>query len=239
MKKIQSLPFSIVISREKAISERLLATRERAFNRHDDPIKNSEHFLNQLKADDGTLISAESKASGECLGSLRVESNFTNRFYFEHEVTTSDLEDRTPSLLASRLNVTKGHDGTLARLALCKALYLYSHANQARFVYCFVNESRFRLYRNLGFEAVFDGNPSLMLDCHNKIPTKLIRSEVNVQENVLTNLSLLVKDFIFNTYHPDIRIFDSVGNLRQIRRRNDFSISNADPMSRMLPVPVI
>jgi hypothetical protein len=239
MKIIQTLPFSIVISREKAVSERLLATRERAFNRHDDPIKSSEHFISQLKTDNGTLISAESKASGESLGSLKVESNFTKPFYFEEEITTTDLQDRSPSLLASRLNVTKGPEGALARMALCKALYLYSHANQARYVYCFVNESRFRLYRAFGFKEVFEGSPNLLLKCHNEIPTKLIRSEVNVQEETLALLSDATKDFIFNTYHPDIRIFDSVGSLHKTRRRSDISHAELDENSRMLPTPVI
>jgi hypothetical protein len=239
MKITQSLPFSVVMSRDKGTSARLLATRQRAFDRHDHPVKTSEHFKKQLKLDSGVLISAESKLSGECLGSIRIDSNVIERFYFEHEVNTPDLEERSPSICASRLSVTKGPEGGLARMALCKALYLYSHAMQAKYVYCFVDHSRFRLYRNLGFEAVFAGNPNLVLECHNGIPTKLVRSEVNTLENKLLGLSPILKSFFFDTHHPDIKIFASVASIHQVRRRGDGEQTDLTAESRLLPSPTV
>jgi hypothetical protein len=239
MKTTKILPFSVLMARDRGTSARLLATRQRAFERHDHPVKTSTHFINQLKQDSGILISAESKLSGECLGSIRIDSNFTERFYFENEVTTSDLEERSPSICASRLSVTKGPEGGLARMALCKALYLYSHAMQAKYVYCFVDQTRFRLYRNLGFEAVFDGNPNLILECHNGIPTKLIRSEVNSLEIKLAELSPIMKAFFFEMHHPDIRIFSSVASLHQVRRRGDLERNGSVSESSLLPSPTV
>jgi hypothetical protein len=239
MKITENLPFYIVVSRSNDTSARLLATRQRAFGENDHPIKSSPHFLSQLKSADGILISAESKSSGECLGSVRVDTNLLTRFYFEPEITTPDLEDRCPSICASKLNAPRGIQGTLTRMALSKTLYLYAHAIQAKYVYCFVNQARFRLYRNLGFKPVFDTNPNLVLNCHDGVPTRMIRSDVNSLENRLSILSPIMKAFFFDRHHPDIKIFASVASLNQIRRRGDSFQIDRERGSRLLPTPTV
>jgi hypothetical protein len=239
MKITESLPFYVVVSRNTDTSARLLATRQRAFGDNDHPIKSSPHFLSQMKSAEGILISAECKSSGECLGSVRVDTNLATRFYFEDEITTPDLEDRSPSIYASKLNAPKGTQGMLTRMALSKTLYLYAHAIQAKYVYCFVNQARFRLYRNLGFEPVFGNNPNLILNCHDRVPTRMIRSEVNSLEEKLSALGPSMKTFFFDRHHPDIKIFSSVSSLGQVRRRDDHLGSGTNKMSRLLPAPTV
>jgi hypothetical protein len=239
MKTTEALPFYVVVSRNNDTSDRLIATRHRAFAGDDDPMKTSPHFINQLKSTEGVLISAESKSSGECLGSVRVDTNLLSRFYFEEEITTSDLEAKSPSICASKLNAPKGPIGMLTRMALSKTLYLYAHAIQATYIYCFVNQSRFRLYRNMGFKPVFTNNPSLTLKCHHGIATKMIRSEVNSLETNLSSHSPALKTFFFDRHHPDIKIFASVSSLDQIRRRDDLQNADQNRVSRLLPTPTV
>jgi hypothetical protein len=239
MKITEALPFYVVVSRNNDTSDRLIATRHRAFTGDDDPMKTSPHFINQLKSTEGVLISAESKSSGECLGSVRVDTNLSSRFYFEEEITTPDLEDKSPSICASKLNAPKGPLGLLTRMALSKTLYLYAHAIQAKYVYCFVNQSRFRLYRSMGFEPVFADNPNLILECHHGIATRMIRSDVNSLEANLSLRSPSLKTFFFDRHHPDIKIFASVSSLDQIRRRGDLLDKDKTTVSRLLPTPTV
>jgi hypothetical protein len=239
MKIIQELPFSIVISRDDATSSRLLATRVRAFNRHAHPFKNSEYFQSTLKADSALLLSAELKTSGESVGSVRIESNATERFYFENEVTTDDLEKKIVSICASRLSATEGPLGKVVKLALAKAFYLYAHANQCAFVYGFVDKPRLRLYRNLGFEPALEGNPNLSLKCHDYLPMQLVRSEVGSFQTRLLDSDKALAEFMFDTRHPDIKVFSSVGSLSQTRRRSDQLEGSPLSTRQLLPTPSV
>jgi hypothetical protein len=239
MKTIQELPFSIVISRDDATSSRLLATRIRAFNRHAHPFKSSEYFQSTLKVDSALLLSAELKNSGESVGSVRIESNVTERFYFENEATTDDLEKKIVSICASRLSATEGPLGKIVKLALVKALYLYAHANQCAYVYAFVDKARLRLYRNLGFVPAIDGNPNLELKCHDYLPMQLVRSEVGNFQKRLSESDETLAAFFFSTRHPDVKVFSSVGSLSQTRRRNDPPKGSSPSVSRLLPTPTV
>jgi hypothetical protein len=185
------------------------------------------------------LISAESKSSGECLGSLKVESNQSQKLYFEKEISTPDLDAGIVSLCASRISVADGREGFVVRTALCKALYLYAHAVQASYVYAFVDEVRFRLYTQLGFEAAFSGNPYLELECHDRVPLKLIRSPVHPSEQEMTKVSTRLRAFFLEVYHPDIKIFSSVGSLSDVRRKTDKIYEDLDPNRTLLPTPAV
>jgi hypothetical protein len=235
MKKIEELPFIVVISRDDSTAARLLATRERAFNRHSHPFKNTDSFKKTLKADPGLIVSAMLKSSGECLGSVKIESNFDEQFYFEKEVSTPDLVERIGSICLSRLSVTEGQMGLTVRLALWKAVYLYAHARESQYVYGFVDTPRHRLYRSFGFEPAIDGNPDLILECHENLPMKLVRSEVNSFQATLLRTSEKVEEFFFQTRHPDIQIFSSVGSLSQKRRTNDFPIPPDSAIGTLMP----
>jgi hypothetical protein len=235
MKKIEEFPFIVVISRDESTSARLLATRERAFNRHSHPFKNTIGFKKSLKFDPGLMFSAVSKSSGECLGSVKIESNFEERFYFEKEVSTPDLKDRVGSICLSRLNVTEGQISLQVRLALWKAVYLYAHAMESQYVYGFVDGPRQRLYRSFGFGAAIEGDPELILECHENLPMKLVRSELNSFQATLLRASPKVEQFFFQTRHPDIRIFSSVGSLAQKRRKNDPISTLKTSQSTLMP----
>jgi hypothetical protein len=239
MKSIQELPFSVVLARRDETSSRLFATRLRSYGRHNDPLQQSEHFRKQLIEDDAVLISAECKVSGECFGSVRIESNTIKRFYFEEEITTPDLQAGSPAICVSRLNVTNGRMGSLVRGAICKALYLYAHAMQCQFIYAFVDKPRSRLYSRLAFQPAIEGNPDLHLESHNGLPFQLYHSDVSIAMSYLPQVDPLMFDFFFNTFHPDIKIFSSVGSRSQVSRRNDSVDLKNSPASSLLPTPTV
>jgi hypothetical protein len=222
MKRIEELPFTITITRTSQSSERLLATRNRAYGRHDDPLLNSNHFQKSLSSESSVLISAESKASGECFGSVRIESNAVKPFYFETEIDVPQLSVKTIAVCASRLNVTLGPLGKLTRAALCKALYLYAHALQCSSIFAFVDKPRARLYTSLGFKPALDGNPLLNLRSHDGLEYHLFVALVSEFRSALYPNHPLY-DFVFCTSHPDIRIFSSVGSREQSSRIDDRS----------------
>jgi hypothetical protein len=239
MKTLQELPFSIILSRRDETSSRLFATRIRSYGRHNDPLQESEHFRKQLIDDDAVLISAECKVSGECFGSVRIESNSIKRFYFEEEITTEDLKAGSPAICVSRLNVTNGQIGSLVRAAICKALYLYANAMQCQFIYAFVDKPRSRLYSRLAFQPAIDGNPDLHLRSHNGLPFRLYFSDVSIAMAYLPTVDPKMFDFFFNTFHPDIKIFSSVGSRSQASRRNDPAKAHQRVDSALLPTPTV
>jgi hypothetical protein len=239
MKKIQVLPFSIALSRKGETSDRLFATRLRSYGRHDDPLQSSAHFRKHLTDDQAVLISAECKVSGECLGSVRVESNVKEPFYFEGEITTAELSTRASAVCISRLNVTNGAQGRLARAAICKALYLYSHALQCEYMYAFVDKPRARLYTSLGFEPAIESNPSLELNCHDGLAYHLYRSPVDEAMARLPSLNSQMFEFIFKTFHPDIKVFSAIGSRSNVRRKNDDLPQKLPKDSLLLPTPAV
>jgi hypothetical protein len=239
MKKTQALPFFVVLSRKGETSERLFATRLRSYGRHEDPLQNSAHFRKHLADDQAVLISAECKVSGECLGSVRVESNIKEQFYFESEITIPDLSTKASAVCISRLNVTNGPQGRLARAAICKALYLYSHALQCEHMYAFVDKPRARLYTTLGFEPALESNPLLKLSCHDGLAYHLYRSPVDEAMARLPLLNAQMFDFIFQTFHPDIRVFSAIGSRSDFRRQTDDLTQNVRLVSQLLPTPSV
>jgi hypothetical protein len=239
MKTNKALPFSVLLARRNDTSARIFATRLRSYGRHNDPLQDSEHFRTQLINDDAVLISAESKLSGECLGSIRIETNYSKQFYFEQEITTPELTVRNPSICASRLNVTNGRAGSLVRSALCKALYLYAHAVQAEHIYAFVDRPRARLYSRLGFVPAVAGNPELALECHNGLAFQLYKSDVTAFQSYLPSVDAEMFDFVFKTHHPDIKIFSSVGSRSQISRKYDDDKGDKPLNTTLMPSPTV
>jgi hypothetical protein len=222
MNRIEELPFNINIARTSQSSDRLLATRNRAYGRHEDPLLGSDHFHKSLSSANSLLISAESKVSGECFGSVRIESNSSKPFYFESEVEVPQLAVKTLAVCASRLNVTLGPLGKLTRAALCKSLYLYAHALQCSSIFAFVDKPRARLYTSLGFKPALDGNPLLNLNSHDGLEYHLFVAQVSEFRSGVDPKHPLY-DFVFNISHPDIRIFSSVGSREQSSRMGDDS----------------
>jgi hypothetical protein len=233
-------PFQIFISRNASSIDKLAATRLRAFGGHAHPVKGTEHFRKDIEALDGALLmTAESKTSGECLGSLRIEANLQSPFYFESEISTPELVSRTNSLYISRLNTCKGPLGVLTRTALLKALFLYATANQCKLIFAFVDPVRLRLYRPLGFEPAIQNNPLLPLDCHDGTPMHLIQLEIEKVSESLQQNSPQLKAFLFDCFHPDIKIFSSVTSRAISSRSYDKPISEYRKEATFLPNPAI
>jgi hypothetical protein len=227
--------------RTDAIASRLLATRNRTYSRHLAPLPLSDESRADPAIDFAVVFSAEAKNSGESFGSIRLETNLKNRFYFEEEVTVSDLVERAPSVCASRLNVVPGPMGRLARAALCKTLYLYANAMQCQSIYAFVDASRARLYTSIGFGPALEKNPLLEISQHGGLKHYLFVANVLEFESRLKQISHPLHDFVCNTYHPDIRIFESVASLAQIRRKSDDIARTKSERSsdNLLPTPAV
>jgi hypothetical protein len=207
--------------RTDATASRLLATRKRTYSRHLAPLPNSDEANRDPSSDFAVIFSAEAKTSGESFGSIRIETNLKNSFYFEEYVKVPELITRVPAVCASRLNVVPGPIGRVVKAALCKALYLYACAMQCQTIYAFVDASRARLYTSIGFKPVLDNNPLLELPQHGGLKHFLFKAEVLDFERNLKKVEHPLHDFVCNTYHPDIRIFESVASLAQVRRKSD------------------
>jgi hypothetical protein len=227
--------------RTDATASRLLATRKRTYSRHLAPLPKSDEALADPSLDFAAIFSAEAKTSGESFGSIRLETNLKNRFYFEEQVTVPELIERVPSVCASRLNVVPGPMGRLARAALCKTLYLYASAMQCQSIYAFVDASRARLYTSIGFGPALETNPMLELPQHGGLKHFLFVADVLEFERKLRQSEHPLHDFVCNTYHPDIRIFESVASLAQVRRKSDeFIRTSAERLNdNLLPTPTV
>ena len=219
---VELFPFTVRVARNRAQLQRVAALKSSAYGRHKLIIKNSNSFIAELSAPDTYLtFVAEDKATGAPVGSVRVQNKAMHPYLFLKELKVPFHLSRVQSVCVSRLCVIRGPIGSLARNALCKAVYLYAVSMQCRYKFAFVDEARRRLYSTMGFVPVFKDDPELCLPSNDNIPFKLQVFDVASAESAWKGMGHPLYNFVLNTFHPDIEIFSSVASFSDTRRISD------------------
>ncbi len=177
---------------------------------------------------------ARCKVTQTPVGSLRIESNVgTNSFASSH-YRLPDLYTESTHAWVTRLSVIKGVNQQLAKLALFKALHRYCLATQIDWIVVGAVPPSDRLYLKLGFTDIYPAGTLLPLYGHDDNKVRFLKlSTVHAAKEWAESGNPLY-DFMFRTYLPDIKIFDSLGGSWRNPRQIDRTAA-----SELLDVPVV
>ncbi len=209
-----SLPFTLGIVSTEAQLLRVQALRALAYGHHLPGLAASFARPDPLDLEpDITLFYVEDKLSGSLVGSARIQINRRKPLQIERSLDLpAHLEGRLLSEI-TRLTVLPGYTQPV-RMALVKACHIFCIGTQIGGVLAGSRRSLLRQYKNLGFKDLFDDERLVPLAHgggleHRILFRDTVTSEAESRANNHPDYS-----FVFRTYHPDIRIFESlVGRL--------------------------
>ena len=208
------LPFRVRIVRNGEQLSRAVEIRAQAYSKH---IPTLGEILTRPEQDDldtsALVFLAESKKTGESLGTLRVQTNFDTALPIEQYAPLPGDYDNLPLAEVSRLAVRAGNSGALVKLALFKALHRYCLAKQIQRIVIGARPPLDRDYTELGFCDVFEDGTPRILGSTGGIAHRILSVDLLQLERSWFELGHPLYDFMCRRYHPDIEIFASVSNM--------------------------
>ena len=204
------LPFTVGLVSTEAQLQRVQALRALAYGHHLPGLAASFARPDPLDLDeDITLFYAEDKHSGKMVGSARIQSNRRGPLQIERSLELP--RERRGQLLSevTRLSVLPGYDHPV-RMALVKACQIFCIAMQIGGILAGSRRSLLRQYLNLGFKDLYGDERMMPLAHgggleHRILFRDTVTSEAEFRANNQPNY-----EFLFRTFHPDIRIFESI-----------------------------
>jgi hypothetical protein len=208
------LPFRVRIVRNGEQLSRAVEIRAQAYSKH---IPTLGEILTRPEQDDldtsALVFLAESKKTGESLGTLRVQTNFDSPLPIEQYAPLPNEYDYLPIAEVSRLAVRAGNSGGLVKLSLFKALHRYCLAKQIQRIVIGARPPLDRDYFDLGFRDVFTDGLPRVLGSTGGIPHRILTVDLLQLERSWFESAHPLYDFMCRRYHPDIEIFASVSNM--------------------------
>lgn len=208
----ESMPFTVRIARSDDDIEKVVQIRYSAYARHVPTFADKLKAAEEYDFDEGSIVLlAESKLDGSPLGTMRIQTNRYRKLAIEGSVELPDwLQGRTLAE-ATRLGVSEGRVGTVVKVAMFKAFFLYClDAN----IECIVIAARpplDRQYDALMFEDVFPGSGLIPMRHGSNIPHRVLALELASAEARWTDARHPLLNYFCRTLHPDIL----VGGTRQ------------------------
>lgn len=215
----ESLAFRVAIVESEADLLRVQHMRQAAYGHHLPGL--AEHFGRPDPIDrwpDVTIFYAEDKASGQFVGSARLQCNSGQPLQIERCLELP-LHLRGRLLVeVTRLVVMAGYVHPV-KLALVKAIHLFCVATQAAGVLAASRPSLMRQYLGLGFADLFGDGRLVPLAYAGGLDHRvLFRDTVNAQTQYRERLRPGY-DFVFRTYHPDIEVFSALARVSEPLRQ--------------------
>ena len=208
-----SLPFTVkVVSNEEQLVK-VQALRAMAYSHHLPGI--GETFGRPEGMDrhpDTTLLFAQDKGTGACVGSARIQINWSGPLQIERAVELP--EPWAGKLLAeiTRLAVLPGYNDPPVRLALVKASHLFCVAMQVEGTLAGARKALIRQYRCLGFRDLFEDERMVPLPHGGGLEHRILCVNKSGFEERRRNTDDPMR-FVYSAHHPDIQIFDRVNRL--------------------------
>lgn len=216
-----SFPFRIRIVRNEEQLARAVVVRAEAYSRHWPTLTERLRAPElQDRSPDSLILLAESKATGEPLGTMRVDTNLTTDFDLGPSVALPANMANRPTAYVTRLGVKQGSSGSLVKLALFKSLHRFCIAKQLAWMLVGVRPPNDRDYVRLGFSDVNVGGRLVPIPSSGGIPVRVMSFDVMSAERNWRLASNPLYNFMFCSYHPDIEIFSSVSAMWSHPRSN-------------------
>lgn len=208
------LPFRIRVVRTDDQLSKAIKVRADAYGRHTPGFGDA---LRVIEADDvgrGSLVMlAESKVTGEAVGTLRIHTNFQGPTYLERAITLPAFLKGAGIAYVTRLAVVKGPNGSSVKLALFKALYRYCLATQISWILAVAREPVDRDLVRLGFLDILPSGMKLRRpEDFGDVDVRPLFFSVLEAEREWREARHPLYDFMVRKAHPDIEIFTSVSS---------------------------
>jgi hypothetical protein len=210
----QALPFRVRMAQGEADLRRALAVRTQAYGKH---VPGMEEALKEPENDDfrkdAVLLMAESKATGQVLGSVRLVSNIQQPLLMEHEVDLPARFVGRALMGAWRLTVLNCEAARMVASAFYKSLYEVSFHAGIDYVLVTARRPVDRLYKAMQFQDALGGQKVILSDTLN-LPHGLYYLPVREADTLWRAAQCPLYPFMALTRHPDIEIDHDV-----VRRR--------------------
>lgn len=201
----EQLPFTVRLVLDEAQLAKALTVRQSAYGRHVPDLARNLGSAELCDSDPGAVILlAESKLDGAPLGTMRIQSNRHNPLLLEQSVTLPDWLQGRPLAEATRLGVSGGVAGRLAKTVLFKAYFLYCLQTAIEWMVVAGRSPLDRQYEALQFQEVFPGQGFMPMAHAGNIPHRVLAFEVNTAERRWREARHPLYDFVFRTRHPDL-----------------------------------
>ena len=159
---------------------------------------------------DSIILLADSRATGEPLGTVRIQTNLHEMSEFEQALELPEQYKRSTIAHISRLAVAPGKHSGEVKVALFKALYRFCLAAQIRWLFVGARPPLQRQYLALGFHYVFGDERLVEIPSSGTVPVRVMAFDVIRAEEQWRSMNHRYYDYIFLKYTPDLEIFSSV-----------------------------
>ena len=202
---VERLPFTVRRVETEADLLKAVRIRHAAYARH---VPEFAHTLAQPEAadydDDTVVLLAESKLDGTALGSTRIRSNARRPLSIEESIALPAHLQGRRLVEAVRLGIDDGRVGRLVKTALIKACFMYCEDNDIEYSVAAGRPSVARQYEQLMFVDLFPDDEPIPLRHAGNIPHRIMAFEIATFQQRWTEARHPLRDFFFNTHHPDI-----------------------------------
>ncbi len=206
----ERLPFTIRIVTDQTALHKAVSLRQSAYGRH------VPELAQRLQAPEShdlapgvAVLLAESKLDGQPLGTMRVQTNRHDGLWLEQSVTLPSWLQGCALAEATRLGVTVGSVGRLAKTAIFKAYYLYCVHAGIDYMVIAGRSPLDRQYEALLFQDVFPEAGFIPMQHAGNIPHRVLSFEVATAQQRWHAARHPLYRFVFETHHPDIMVTSS------------------------------
>ena len=203
----ENLPFTIrVVNTEQAL-DKAVSIRHQAYGRHVPELARTLSVPEAHDAQAGTtVLLAESKLDGSPVGTMRIQTNQYGPLGVEGTIQLPEWLQGQSLAEATRLGISLGRTGHVAKLALFKAFYLYCLEAGIDWMVITARAPLDRQYENLLFQEVLPGAGYVPMKHIGNIPHRVLALPVARAQQLWEDAGHSLLQFMVHTQHPDIRI---------------------------------
>jgi len=235
-----SLPFTVRIVRTEEHLSKAVDIRARSYARHFP--EDGERFKtpeDEDRAPFSLVLLAESKADGEALGTLRIETNLKTPLPIEGLLPAQSQYTGSPIAFVTRLGVKSFPDASLVKLTLFKALHRYCLASQINWIVLCARPPMDRQYLRLGFHDIYDEHMLVPIRWSGNIPMRLMALQVITAEREWLRTGHPLYKFMVLDYCPDIEVFSSVTGVWGRPRSRAAQLPTARDLETVFGIPLV
>ena len=202
------LPFTVRVVRTEEQLVKAVRIRQAAYARHMEALAAQLHTPEAADRDaDVLVLLAESKLDGSPLGTMRIQTNNHRPLVLEQSVQLPSWLHGKNLVEATRLGVDTGHVGSVVKIALFKAFFLYCVEAGIDWMVITARPPLDRQYDALSFQDLFPGQLIAMRHVGD-IPHRVMALDVDALQQRWAETKHRLYHFFFNTRHADIDLSD-------------------------------
>jgi hypothetical protein len=219
------MPFTIRIASSEEEIAKAVRIRHSAYARHVPAFADKLREAEECDYGEGSVVLlAESKLDGSPLGTMRIQTNRYSKLVIEGSVVLPDWLQGKSLVEATRLGVSGGKVGSVVKMAMFKAIFLYCLHNEIECIVIGARPPLDRQYEALMFRDVFPGSDPIPMKCGGGIPHRVLTLELASAESRWTEAKHPLLRYFCRTHHPDIQIG---GTRKHVGRRAPTAESTA------------